>query len=779
NDVLAQEPDFAEAHLGLAYVAFWQSDLPSAKARVDRAVALAPRMFDAWHTKGDIELAMGLHAEAVTSYRTALALVPRSVPVLINMAWIELGNARYERAGEIIQRLRAIAPASPTADYLDALVAFRRGDNAKARDHAMQVLRASPSHVQSQYIAGASTFRLGDYASATGFLATAVALHPQNLHFRALLVFAYARSNRILEGLRALEPGLKAEVKDRNFWAAAGELYLRADAADKAAEAFEKSLGYGPENVELLSFLGISRLAAGQLDSGIDVLEAALRAGEPSVDAQSKLVLAYLRKRDPSRASEALAVIEARHPDDSALFKLRSAVLLAEGKRSEAMKLLQAAFAAKRGDASLGIGLARIEGEEKGPAVAKAHLLTVLERDPVNLTALLEMAAVAQKTGRLTEMVDWLEKARKLNPNAPRPRILLASHYLAQRDLGTAIAYATEAQRLAPDDAEMLEVLGQAYMLEGNLSSALAVYGQLVELRPEAAGYRYALGLAEAGSGNEAAAIMTFRKTLELDREHVGARFALGRLAIKRKLFSESLSLARQLQALPKGRYDGLVLEGDTANAQGSFGTAASLYRKAYADTKTAGVAMKAHAALAAVGRGEQGEDILLDWLAAKPDDAKTRFYLAGARLQRSAFRLAADDYNLILKREPKNADALNNLAHALHHLGDARALSVAERAAVLAPENPTILDTLGYLLAYQGRADRRQALRAVEILDKATQLAPDNPEIRYHYALALVNAGKAEQAQANLDRVLAAGKPFPEEALARQLRAQIDGAFD
>ena len=89
------------------------------------------------------------------------------------------------------------------------------------------------------------------------------------------------------------------------------------------------------------------------------------------------------------------------------------------------------------------------------------------------------------------------------------------------------------------------------------------------------------------------------------------------------------------------------------------------------------------------------------------------------------------------------------------------------------------VLDTLGYLLAYRGRADRRQALRAVEILDKATQLAPDNLEIRYHYALALVNAGKAEQAQQNLDRVLAAGKPFPEEALARQLRTQIDGALD
>jgi predicted Zn-dependent protease len=109
-----------------------------------------------------------------------------------------------------------------------------------------------------------------------------------------------------------------------------------------------------------------------------------------------------------------------------------------------------------------------------------------------------------------------------------------------------------------------------------------------------------------------------------------------------------------------------------------------------------------------------------------------------------------------VVKEQPDNVAALNNLAWAAGQLGDPKAIGYAERALKLAPDSPLVLDTVGVLVAAAGDANR-----GVEYLARAVTLAPDRPDIRFNYAKALMKAGKTEQARKELTQLQAVEQDF------------------
>jgi uncharacterized protein (TIGR03790 family) len=100
--------------------------------------------------------------------------------------------------------------------------------------------------------------------------------------------------------------------------------------------------------------------------------------------------------------------------------------------------------------------------------------------------------------------------------------------------------------------------------------------------------------------------------------------------------------------------------------------------------------------------------------------------------------------YRKILDINPKDPAALNNLAYALAVREDkpAEALPLAERALLLAPRNPVIADTVGwikYLLEDYGGA--------IKLLEPAAKALPGNAEVQFHAAAAYAAAGRVSDA--------------------------------
>jgi Tfp pilus assembly protein PilF len=108
----------------------------------------------------------------------------------------------------------------------------------------------------------------------------------------------------------------------------------------------------------------------------------------------------------------------------------------------------------------------------------------------------------------------------------------------------------------------------------------------------------------------------------------------------------------------------------------------------------------------------------------------------------------AIERYRIVVKMQPNNVLALNNLAFALGVRKNApvEALPFAERAAALAPQDANVLDTLGWLKHLNG--DSRVAAK---LLADAALRAPTVGEIRLHQAFVSAAIGDLAAAQAAL----------------------------
>jgi Flp pilus assembly protein TadD len=138
---------------------------------------------------------------------------------------------------------------------------------------------------------------------------------------------------------------------------------------------------------------------------------------------------------------------------------------------------------------------------------------------------------------------------------------------------------------------------------------------------------------------------------------------------------------------------------------------------------------------------------------------------LAEGYLRAGNLTTARQRYEQILKAEGEDANVLNNLANILARQNDPGAIDLARRAYKAMPEDPGVLDTLGWLLIQSGSLDS-----GLKHLREARVRAPGNPEIRYHLAAALARTGRKAEAREELDAVLAEHPAFEESEAARQL---------
>jgi uncharacterized protein (TIGR03790 family) len=126
---------------------------------------------------------------------------------------------------------------------------------------------------------------------------------------------------------------------------------------------------------------------------------------------------------------------------------------------------------------------------------------------------------------------------------------------------------------------------------------------------------------------------------------------------------------------------------------------------------------------------------------------------LAGKYEAAGQYERAIERYQAILKIDPNDMVALNNLAYGLAtRRGELQqATELAERAYRLSPKAPAVIDTLGWILFMSG--DMR---RSLDLLGTATAMAPRSVPIGLHFVEALLTAGRVDDAKRQFERLRA-----------------------
>lgn len=159
----------------------------------------------------------------------------------------------------------------------------------------------------------------------------------------------------------------------------------------------------------------------------------------------------------------------------------------------------------------------------------------------------------------------------------------------------------------------------------------------------------------------------------------------------------------------------------------------------------------------------------LSDYGAVHPDNKLVRKQYAILLLGFGEIAKARTAYEQLVRDDPSDAVALNNLSWLVVKDNAGRALSLAQRAVKADPASANYLDTLGTM-----QMNRSDFKGAAVTLRKAHDLAPDNPGISYHLAVALEGSGELAQSQTLLQDVVKRGGFSDLEAARRLLASKL-----
>lgn len=749
--------DLPEVMLAQVRMKAIDKKLPEAEALLGEVLSKWPELLEALFLKAQFEATQGRIPEAVGTYEKILSLKPHNLQARTAIFFIHLQDKRVEDAGAQLAELKKVSPQDPRVLYLDALYAYLQRDTARARESVQQVLRLVPNHPQSNLLAGMLAYHGRSYAQAEAHLLKVLERAPRQPAARRILSSVYLSTGRPDKAIEVIGPALAAVPNDPGVQLAAGEAYMAANELEKAEEHFEKAARLNEQDPAAKSRLGVARIAQGEVDEGFRELEIASRLDETDVKADWVIVLSHLRRRDADAALKALASLEQKMPGRAATHNVRAAALLLKNDRAGARKSLEQALELDPAYVPAVVNLAKLDIGEKRPEAAHQRFAHYLEKNPKNVAALLAFAQLKAQTGApAKEVLALIQSAVAADPSSPAARARLIAHHLVAKEPPAALAAARDAHAAMPDRPEILELLGAAQQASGDVNQAIASFRRLEVLAPSSPVPHMRLAALYLSAKDSNGALESFKKALRVQPDLAEARRGVIALHVKEGRIKEALSVAAEAQARHPDQSLGYLLEGDIHISQKQWNRAAEVFANGLKQAPRPELAIRLHQSLQQAGKASEAERFVTKWVKEHPKDAAVRQYLGQRATFERRYEVAAEHFQAVLKLQPENAVALNNLAWVEGRLKSPQALEHAEKAHALAPDNPAILDTLGVLLLEAGRTEQGVA----HLQDAATR-APNSPSIRLNYAKALIAAGRKDAARKELEAVLGAGEGF------------------
>ena len=759
---LAADPNHEPALVIQARQKAANKEFDQALVAADGILAKNPKSMEAWRLKGDIFNYVKPDADqAIASYKKAIESKPDAVVAHVSLINLLLSKGKLDEASVQLDALRKVAPTNPQTRFVQAQLAYQKKDFKGAREQSQLLLRLAPTNARILQLAGAVEFQLNSLVQAETLLSKAVSAAPDLVLARRMLIMTYLRTGQPAKALTVLNQGMARGVEDPEINSIAGEVYLQNGDVKKAEEFFGKAAKAAPEDSKKQTALALSRLAGGKNETGFGELQA-IAANDKGITADMALISAHLRKGDFDKALKAIDGLEKKQPDKPLAANLRGRTLLAKKDQAGARTSFEKAVALDPGFFPAVASLAALDLADKKPLEAKKRFEAVLAKDPKNGQALLAMAELAARTGApKDEIGSLISKAVEANPTEPGPRLLLIDFHLSNKEIKQATSAAQNAVATLPDNTDLQEALGRVQQAAGEFNQAIASFNKLAGMQPLAT--RPLLRLADAHMGNKSkdGAMQSLKKALDIKPDLIEAQRGLIALNLDDKKYSEATAITRNMQKQRPKEAIGYILEGDVAAAQKNWEPAATAYRLGIKEVAASPeLAIKLHSVLTTGSKTAEADKFAVSWMKDNPKDFAFQFYLGDNAIGRKDYEGAERAYLAVVKLQPNNAAAYNNLAWVAGRLKRTNAIEYGEKALVLAPDQPAFLDTVA-MLYY----DASDYAKAVELQAKALAQQPQNSLFKLNMAKIQIKVGKKDLARKELDDLAKLGDKFGGQA--------------
>ena len=361
---------------------------------------------------------------------------------------------------------------------------------------------------------------------------------------------------------------------------------------------------------------------------------------------------------------------------------------------------------------------------------------------------------------------------------------------LATDNAGDGVAILQALLNRHPDNGLLRPLLAGGLLLAGNREQALQQIGSLAARQPDARKLQLALERARAlgevapGSvdywlkvgavqvllGQTQLARISLQRAASIDAQAARVLEARARLELTDGNYAEAVRFAEQLAAAQPDEPASLALQGESLAGNRDFARAETVYSKLWAQAPSAAAAVALARVRLELGNANAAEP-LRQWLDSHPADHDVRMLLGELELRLGNNRGAIEEFERLLKVNPRNVAVSNNLAWVYHLEKDPRALALARGAWESAPKLVSVADTYGWLLVESG-----SVAEGTRILTQAYEAGGfTDAEIRYHLAAALARSGGAERARLLLTRLLDEAGEFAGRTRAQQLLDSLE----
>ena len=669
---------------------------------------------------------------------------------------------------------------------------FKAGGYDQAKIEYLKVLKVDPNNAVAYARCGAMWADEGAPLRAAAFLLKARELAPKDLDNRYKLALVYLRVGQPNEAFKEATEILKQAPDNGPALALLAETALTPEQTQTAEQELQKFPQQDNPYIEVTN--AVVAIRKGDLSKAEAALNHALSLDPKCVQAHIGLAQLSLNKKDNARAGQELKAAADLSPVRSwerltyAEFKLQT------GDKEEARSYLQDLTKQARDFIGAWVLQAKLAQSDKKYDEVGALLQNVFNRDPDNIEGRVVQAQALIGKGDLKQGTDILERADKSFANNPLIKYQLALAYVQGRNTTQAMNELEQAVKIAPKYVDAIVLLAQLRLRAGDPQSIITPLESALQLRPDVTQIRTLLADAyqAVGRSDDAASLIreqikktpedsqsylvlgvilkqqkkddearkAFEKSLELNPQNVVAIDQLTDLDLAAKAFSAIHQRANaHLQKEPQSA-PAYYIHGRSYVMEKNFAAAETALKKAIELDPNLAAAYNLLVAIY-VQTNKLPEALKeLETVLAKNPQYSPALLTSGIIYERMGdFAKARDSYEKVLALNPNFVPALNNLAYIysekLNNLN--RAGDLARKAHELAPAEPSVQDTFGWMLYRQGKYQE-----AAELLEQSASKSPDKGEIQFHLGMANYMMGRLDEARAALQKAVSVPGDFP-----------------
>lgn len=760
---------------GRAY--YEKSEYSKASIEFRNAITVDPELVEAYYLAGQAELHLGKAQNAYAYFLKAVGKQPDHLNANIELGKLFFAAREFVRAREKAEMVLSKNPGNHQALLLRGAILLGEKKAEEARLLLEKLLPGKEKDVELVMLLATAYRQLGDPVTAGSVLQNGLRHNPGSIPLCLALANFYLEQKQpgkveeMLRKIMAIEPGQAAHVlrlasflwqhgrtaevesllqgvmaKDKDSETRLAEVaafYISRGQADKGKELLEAGLRQHQKSFRLRFLLKDALLAKGEIGKAIEVLQECLTLDKDSKDyllAQRGLAEFYYKVGDVESAEKYLAYVLKKSPNDVGGHLLKGAILSLKGEFDQAVAEYRIAMRERPGDSVIYSGLAE-----------------VLVRNRQNLLA-----------------IDILKQGLEAIPEAPGLRRALARIYVLEKKPEDAEEQLKKLVADYPENQAVKIDLADFYLANNGKAKAIQIYRQVIAQEPghPLSYLKLSSQLALDKQWPEALAIVSAGLAVLPDNNLLLGQSVRMHIAAGR--FKEALAQTEQRLAHRPGDAFAYVLRGEIHAAGKDWAAAEQDYRKAMelkSDVPDTAIRL---ARILLFDRQEERVIKETENLIGAPSATMAQFLLLAELYAQTGRRSQAlTVYERALKKFPESWVVMNNLAYYLASSEKpeaetmARAEKLAAQARLLAPGNPSALDTLGWIALKQGKM-----VQARTALSLALAGNPDNPEVNYHFGMYLLQDGKKEEARSFLERAVRSPASFAERGKAEKVLA-------